>query len=615
MHALRLRQTNRPSRYTLIFVLALFVPGILAAQSQAKEPHFTQSEAEALLRAAPSMQEIQEAPAPGIANPTAPTGETATVHGVVTNTASGEPLPRALVHMTSGKTLGALTDGDGRFSISGVPTGVQTFDVEKPGFGGVIAMTGYTLPASHVVRVAAEMPDLRFSISPQNVIYGQVTLSTGDPAVGINIALFKQIVQAGHAAWNEADHRQTSPEGRFRFAGLEDGTYLLMSQPTFDNDSPNASTCDAKSPEASSGYPTTFYGGASDIASAARIVVSGGQQSRANLTLTRADFHAVQIAFAQPAGSVPWQIVAGLADSGGMPLEYPLRRDEKAHAFCASLPDGAYVFSIDASIVCGPGASASCVALSKNSKRELQGLLAFSVEGHPLRQLRIPLSEDASTPVHVHYQPAPPPPPPRGTDSEDTFDTDVVTVSAYPLNAIGVQGEGLEMAQSGGTDSYQLGMLKPGRYWIGGSVNRAGTCLGPITSGGQNLAHTSWTAGPSGTGEEIDVVVRTDCAKLMLQLPSRFASGLPGEDPGFFFYVIPAFDSSGDLIQGHLQASGIANVYLDDMTPGTYRVFTFASPHTIEFQNPAATDRLGQGQEVTLEPGGSATLVVEVPTS
>ena len=544
----------------------------------------------------------------------APAEETATVHGVVLNAATGEPLPRALVHMTSGRTLGALTDGEGRFSIAGVPIGLQTFDVEKPGFGGVIAMTDYTLPTSHVVRVAAEMPDLRFSISPLNVIYGQVALSTGDPAVGINLGLFKQTVQAGHPSWNEMDHRQTSPGGQFRFPGLDDGTYLVIAKPSFENDAPESSACDLKSPAAVPGYPAMFYGGSADIAGAARIAVSGGQSTRANFTLALAEFHSVQATFAQPPGSTPWQITGSLADSGGMPLEYPLRRDEKAHAFCAYLPDGAYILTIDASTGCGPGNSVLCLARGPNQTRDLQGMLAFSVEGRPVRPMRVPLSDGVSTPVHIHYQPAPPPTPAAETGAGDFSDTDVVTVAAYSLNATG--SENLEPAQSAANDSYRLGMLKPGRYWVGATTNHPGTCLGPVTSGGQDLAHTPWTAGPSGTGQEIDVTVRTDCAKLTLQLPSRVMSALPGEDSGFFFYVIPAFDYSGDLREGRLQVSGIATVDLNDLTPGTYRVFAFTAPRAIEFQNPEAMDRLaGQGQEVTLEPGGSATLVVEVPAS
>ena len=43
------------------------------------------------------------------------------VRGVVKNAATGQPVPRALVRIEGDAASGALTDGDVRFEISGVP--------------------------------------------------------------------------------------------------------------------------------------------------------------------------------------------------------------------------------------------------------------------------------------------------------------------------------------------------------------------------------------------------------------------------------------------------------------------------------------------------------------
>src|SRR5260370_15778815 len=84
------------------------------------------------LTAEASWQEQQEQiPLPSSTTPTSPV---TTVHGVVRNGASGEPLPRALVRINGDASTGALTDGDGHFEISGVPTGPQEFQIMKPGF-------------------------------------------------------------------------------------------------------------------------------------------------------------------------------------------------------------------------------------------------------------------------------------------------------------------------------------------------------------------------------------------------------------------------------------------------------------------------------------------------
>ena len=51
---------------------------------------------------------------------------------------------------------------------------------------------------------------------------------------------------------------------------------------------------------------------------------------------------------------------------------------------------------------------------------------------------------------------------------------------------------------------------------------------------------------------------------------------------------------------------------MDGLTPGRYSVYTFDNPAPLEYRNPSALAALPQqGQEVTLEPNGSATLTVE----
>ena len=53
---------------------------------------------------------------------------------------------------------------------------------------------------------------------------------------------------------------------------------------------------------------------------------------------------------------------------------------------------------------------------------------------------------------------------------------------------------------------------------------------------------------------------------------------------------------------------------LDGLTPGPYHVYTFSSPVQLEYRNPEALAALAnQAQAVTLQPGESSSLVVEVP--
>ena len=129
------------------------------------------------------------------------------------------------------------------------------------------------------------------------------------------------------------------------------------------------------------------------------------------------------------------------------------------------------------------------------------------------------------------------------------------------------------------------------------------------------MGHTPWTAGQNGTGEAIDVVLRTDCAKLTLQLPAGLLGEGTGEDLAFYVYVVPEFDSVAGVRDGVVQTFAQRSESLDDLTPGTYRVFSFVRPQALEYRTLGALDQLnGQEQEVTLPPGGSVNLVLEIPT-
>jgi len=109
------------------------------------------------------------------------TGPPVTVHGVVLNAATGLPLPRVLVKLESVEGVGALTGSEGQFEIPGVPSGLQTFTVLKPGFRGPGDSSESSGSADHSVLVAANMPDLAFSLAPENAQLGSGGLAPNQP--------------------------------------------------------------------------------------------------------------------------------------------------------------------------------------------------------------------------------------------------------------------------------------------------------------------------------------------------------------------------------------------------------------------------------------------------
>jgi hypothetical protein len=233
----------------LCFALLFSIAGLLAAQEQAL----------------PVQQADQPTPAPAATR--------VTVQGVVRNAVTGEPLPRALVQIEGDADTGTLTDGEGHFEIPNVPAGPQTIRIVKPGYRDRPYATEETgLQAegpAHSVLLAAQMPDLVFSLSPNCAIHGHIELSTGDPADGINLVLVKQVVRSGRGLWAQEAFTRTNGDGTYRFGGLPDGIYAVYTQPALESE-PAVSLVAAASAAkvARSGYASVFYPDARELSGA-----------------------------------------------------------------------------------------------------------------------------------------------------------------------------------------------------------------------------------------------------------------------------------------------------------------------------------------------------------
>ena len=245
-----------------------------------------------------------------------------TLHGVVRNAATGEGVTRALVRIEGDADTGALTDGNGHFEIPGVPVGPQQVDVTRPGFidrtyssaGAnnevqqfIAGMTG----GGHNVMVAAEMPDVVFTLAPTCAIRGEVELSTGDTAEGMTIVLAKRTIENGRAIWQEAGTTKTRSDGSYRFGGLADGDYAVYSQPAMDSDLDETAGAGRRS-----GYASVYYPDARDPSGAARIHVADGGEEQANLTLTLEPFQEVSAVLAASHHAADRNLSAVVMDGG-----------------------------------------------------------------------------------------------------------------------------------------------------------------------------------------------------------------------------------------------------------------------------------------------------------
>jgi hypothetical protein len=557
----------------------------------------------------------------------------ATLHGVVRNAATGEPLPRALVRIEGDADTGTLTDGEGRFELPRVAVGPQTIRVRKPGYFDRPYATedvGFQGDGpAHNVLVAPEMPDLDFALSPASAIHGHVELSTGDPAEGIALKLLKQVVRNGRTVWAQNGSTKTNGEGAYRFAGLPGGIYALYTQPTLESE-PAVTVVARGARVAREGYASVFYPGAREFSGATRIRLKDGQQAEANLLLTPEPFYTVAAMAILPNGkplegrgldqgffSSEPVLAAAILDAAFHPLAYTAQFDATTHTVQAILPDGSYTLVAGAT----SAERGNAPVHGNNAERTrgesiaLSGFAEFSVDGQAPANLRIPLSPMPGWPVELRSVGTGDQPVQAGTSASRELQR-LVTVTATSASEapVGEASGGDTIADDAGPGLLEMNGVAPGPHWINVQLNDRSLCVDSFTAGAINLAREPLNVALGASPPPMELTLRDDCATLALSLPPPLSEFRPGDEPFYTVYVVPDFDTTADIPPMNMHPSSGATLTLDGLTPGNYHVYVFDRPVRLEYRNPAAIAALPvQGQAVTLTAGATSSLMLEVP--
>jgi hypothetical protein len=445
------------------------------------------------------------------------------------------------VQIEGDATTGALTDGEGRFEIPGVPAGPQAVQIVKPGFldeaffPGGDAGWGIGPNMNHNILVAAQMPDLIFTMEPTNAIHGHILLSTGDAAQGIIIKLAKRTVQDGRAEWQEISSDMTNSDGAYRFARLGNSDYAIYTEPAMDSVLATLLATNGKEGSmARNGFPSQFYSDARDLAGAVKIHLAGGQEAEANLSLTLQPFQTVTAQAILPSGrrfSVQDPGLEGMAlssaqvlDAQGHSLPYRAEYDQATHALHALLPDGSYSFSVTGTF----SLMTAYLALAGNNTltpamdaAPLTGQVDFSVAGHDVTNLRVPLLTQITNPLQVTV---------TRSGAQPTSGSSPPGESGAVYVALSQAGESLTngmvsvYADGAGPGELKTTFMVSGSYWAHTSITQHGLCLASFTAGGANLAREPLVIGASGVTAPLILALRDDCANLTLSLPTAGAA-------------------------------------------------------------------------------------------
>jgi len=145
------------------------------------------------------------------------------VSGVVKNSLTGQPIPRALVNA---QTDAVLTDSEGRFELR-LQEGGAWLQVRRPGYSNMDRRGG------HMVRVGAKMAALTLYLIPSAGITGRLTGTNGGDAANIAFTAYFRRTVNGHDRWLPAGAATTNGDGIFKMYDMAaPATYVLCSRAT-----------------------------------------------------------------------------------------------------------------------------------------------------------------------------------------------------------------------------------------------------------------------------------------------------------------------------------------------------------------------------------------------
>jgi len=280
------------SRAFLGLVALLVIPRLSAAQAPAPPPApplppnttistFTTPDGQvitSLTTGATTIGGVATAAAPARDVPQPARTGTSRIRGRVIAADTGAPLRRATIRIASPEIRDSrttVTDADGRFEFSDLPSGSFSVMANKTGF--VMLNYGQTRPNDRTKQL--DVPDKQivhrvdFRLPRGGVITGRVLDEYGEPVAGAQVQPMQNRFMNGQRRPMPAGNSASTPDtGEFRLWGLTPGDYYLSATLRGGYVTLSGDNSDDRS-----GYSDSYYPAASSITEAQAITVAAGQ--------------------------------------------------------------------------------------------------------------------------------------------------------------------------------------------------------------------------------------------------------------------------------------------------------------------------------------------------
>lgn len=222
--------------------------------------------------------------------PSAPSKEgnddqTCTVSGTVIRSQDSAPLRNATVQLVNDSDrehhIATKTTTDGRFLLKNVPAGQYKLIVTRNGY--VSQELGQKKPgdpgAMFTLRPGQRIDDLVFKLGLAGVISGKVFDEEGEPMVGVDVRVMRQVYTDGRKTLKAVTEKETNDLGEFRLFGLAPGRYYVSAEmPGWPSVVGDREFLGSQQTPGEKGYGKIYYPRALDAANASSVSVKEGEE-------------------------------------------------------------------------------------------------------------------------------------------------------------------------------------------------------------------------------------------------------------------------------------------------------------------------------------------------
>lgn len=506
-----------------------------------------------------------------------------TLRGTVLDSVTGNPIHGAFVQASAPSAWSAFTDAEGRFQFEALPAGPITLTAAKPGFLSNEELG--TTSKSFSLQLGSDAAPAVLKLTPEGVIFGQVTDENGEPLENFFVSL---VYRNPMNLPLHGDPRQrvfTDDEGKFRIASLHPGSYYVVVHPI--EGSQLSSTSNAPVPQ---GFAPVFYPAAPDTDSAIPVKVLPGRSSQANLSLKREPF--VQLSGTVSGYSHEQHVILSLQDSMGQPLPQQIAFDASTGSFQTKwIPRGTYTLMAQ-----------TYSQESFDASRPLFFASQHVTATTNTSGIHLALQQTADIPVEFRDFPA-------ATHENEPAPNLMLFLLAKGQSLSGRSHFATPVAPpsdaSAASPSMVIAGVEPGICDVKALVYRGGSYyLESVSWGSTDLLHDPLVIASSGAVPPIAVVIREGAATLSGTVVS-------GGQPASAIVVIFPPDQRNP--PQFVRAAPDGEFTLPNLAPGTYRVLALNDLGSLDLANRSIlNDISSKAREVTLAPRQNSSIRLEL---